>query len=427
VNYSKKISFKKTLVGIISMIALLFLCQSGKAQSPFNGISVQEVTIPAPLVSVIDNALIGPSAPRCWRVYVCMDDPNWELQAIFGDSFFNWATTTTTTFFQSLPNSGAIANAVNSAFFPFLPESEYDSWFTIGEGASGSDPYSSNTTTLSGVPNPFPVFESGSSFLVNDIVGTSVFGLWLPPNSQGQADVNNQLLIAQITTDGLFSMIMNFQFRRLNPDGTIFVPVETLQVTGIFVDGTPGAEPDICPLVFLSVELLSFEATAGDDHVNLNWATASETSNAYFTIEKSIDQIHYEEVSRMEGGGTTQLSNHYSSIDPNPYEGVSYYRLKQTDTNGEFDYSNTKAVEFHSNADLAIYPNPAHDLVTIDSKEGIIESIRITNTSGKVVSNSYAGSTRQIDLKTLDLSPGVYFVEFTLLGGKIDHQRLVIR
>lgn len=409
------------------MMALLFLFQSSSAQSPFNGISVQEVPIPAAIATTIDASLIGPSGPRCWRIFVCMDDANWELQAIFGDATDNWSTTTTTTFYQAALNSGEIANNVNSAFFALEPASEFDSWFTIGAGAGGVDEYDSNTTTLTGSPNPFPIFEGGSSFLVSDIVGSSIFGLWLPPNSEGQPDADNKLLIAQLTTDGIFSMNVNFQFRRLNPDGSVFIPVTTLQVTGVSINGTPGAEPDICPIVFLSVELLSFEATAADDHVNLNWSTASETNNSFFTIEKSIDQVHYEEVTRMDGAGTTQLASHYSTIDPKPFEGVSYYRLKQTDTNGEFEYSNPKAVEFYSDANLAMYPNPAHDLITIDGKEGILESVRITDTNGKVVSTSYPGDVRQINLEELNLRPGVYFVEFKLVSGVIQHQRLVIR
>jgi hypothetical protein len=399
----------------------------GSSQTPFNGVSVQEVPIDATNAATIDALLTGPAGPRCWRIYVCMDDPNWELQAIYGDNTSNWIATTTTTFFQAPFNTGAIATNVNPAFFPLEPASFYDSWFTIGMGPTGLNEYNSSTTTITGIPNPFPTFESGNGFIVNDLVGSSIFGVWLPPNSEGKADADNKLLVAQLTTDGLFSLTINLQFRRLNPNGTVYIPVTTLQVPGIFVNGTPGAEPDVCPIVFLSVELLSFEAEAADDHVNLNWSTATETNNAFFTIEKSRDQVHYEEVLQMAGAGTTQLSNHYTSIDPKPFEGISYYRLKQTDTNGDFEYSNPKAVEFHSISNLSIYPNPAHDLVTIDGKEGAVDLIRITGTNGQVVSESYSGDTRQIDLKRLNLSPGVYFVEFRLVNGMIEHQRLVVR
>ncbi|MCB0762642.1 MAG: T9SS type A sorting domain-containing protein [Flavobacteriales bacterium] len=411
----------KILLGI-ALFAVIFnlFSHSANGQTPFNGMSIQEVAIDPAVIGTIDAALPGASLPRCWRVYICMDDPDYELQAIFGDNNYNWICTTTTNFYQSLPNSNELATGVNPAFFGFIPASVYDSWFTIGLT------YTSNTATVTGSPDPFPTFEAGNSFIVNDNIGTSVIGLWLPPLSEGRADADNKLLIAQITTDGIFSMNLNFQFRRLNSDGTIYFPITTPLVTNVFVDGTPGAEVDVCPIVFLSTELLSFKGEQKEDQVNLYWSTASETNNDFFTIERSQDGVNYEEILQMDGAGTTSLTNHYTAIDSKPLPGVSYYRLKQTDFNGEFEYTDPISVDF-TDFDLTVYPNPAHDQISISGDTKDVRYFRFRDASGQLIREWEKSDGQTFLLGDMNLSSGVYFVEMEYLNGFVQYERLVVR
>ena len=106
----------------------------------------------------------------------------------------------------------------------------------------------------------------------------------------------------------------------------------------------------------LPVELLSFKAVKEETRINLNWTTASEINNDYFTIEKSKDAIIFKEVASISGAGNSTALLHYSTIDPNPYTGVSYYRLKQTDYDGKYKYSSAISVNFNENtAQLKIY------------------------------------------------------------------------
>ncbi len=95
----------------------------------------------------------------------------------------------------------------------------------------------------------------------------------------------------------------------------------------------------------LPIELLSFTASAKNDLVETQWVTSTEINNDYFTVERSVDATNFEEVGRLDGAGnsTTQLS--YGFIDDAPYPGISYYRLKQTDFDGMFSYSDIRAVE----------------------------------------------------------------------------------
>ena len=77
--------------------------------------------------------------------------------------------------------------------------------------------------------------------------------------------------------------------------------------------------------------MISFKAVLANNNVLLNWSTASETNNDYFTIERSIDGINFRSVLTKRGAGNSTSRRNYEAIDDNPIEGQSYYRLKQTD------------------------------------------------------------------------------------------------
>jgi hypothetical protein len=239
----------KNLISFISLVLFCFTSTQFFSQSPFNGISVQEVLIDESVIDIAADMEANmpttdglPGNVRCWRVYVCMDNPYWEVQVIYGDNTAPWSLSTTTSFYQSV-NGGFLANDVNPGFIPFEPASEYDSWFTLGET------YSSTSIFLPGSINPENGFEDGpqSGFMVDDIIGSSVFGAWPNGTSESTPDADNRVLIGQFTTDGIWSATMNFQFLRLNEDFTIYTPVTTVLVNGVTIDGTPGALPVICP------------------------------------------------------------------------------------------------------------------------------------------------------------------------------------
>lgn len=411
---------------LVCLIVGIFCAFSSSAQSPFNGIAIQEVPINAFDLPTIDAELDagngGPASARCWRVYLCLDDPDWELQSYWGDNFNQWFLGTSTEFFQS-SFGGPIASNINSGFYGVIPGLQFDSWFTIGIEASPG-----NSTFLGGGTNPMAEFETGTGFLVNDALGSSVFGVWLPPNSEGRADADNKLLIAQLTTDGTFSGTMNFQFRRLNSDGTVYSPLEWIQVTNVFINGlAPGNAPDLCPIVFLPVELLHFHADPINDQVSLNWATASEVNNDYFTVERSADKENWEEVVRMDGSGSTSNMNQYSTIDSKPLLGTSYYRLRQTDTNGEYSHSQVVPVTFMAE-DIEIYPNPTSDIFYVKGDLSNVNVIQVIDGRGRVVSfDDQTNLSKEWNLMELGLERGVYFVEFILNSGVTVTEKLVLR
>ena len=149
----------------------------------------------------------------------------------------------------------------------------------------------------------------------------------------------------------------------------------------------------------LPVELLNFNATSVDNkHVYVNWATASEINSAYFMVERSADAVHYTAVGRVNASGNTTLTNLYDLTDYTPYQGVSYYRLRQTDFNGDFELFDPVAVNI-SNAFatvMNVYPNPTKESVSVQitSSKNEQGTLLVMDMQGKIV------TVEQVNLKS---------------------------
>ena len=169
----------------------------------------------------------------------------------------------------------------------------------------------------------------------------------------------------------------------------------------------------------LPIELLDFSATLKSDQVELNWSTASELNNDFFTIERTHDLEKFEEVITVKGQGTGNSKSNYTSIDDSPLSGKSYYRLKQTDFDGKFTYSELIKIEnLDFKTQFKIYPNPVVDskfnfeLTGIDP--GMEVPMRIVNVQGTSVFDASYKADQSGRIKTtveLNLvSNGMYMV-----------------
>lgn len=98
--------------------------------------------------------------------------------------------------------------------------------------------------------------------------------------------------------------------------------------------------------VVLPVELLSFNTFVNREGVELRWATATEINNDCFTIERSNDLRMWEVLGFVGGSGTTSRPNSYSFTDTQPLAGIGYYRMKQTDFDGQYKYYGPVAAHF---------------------------------------------------------------------------------
>lgn len=172
----------------------------------------------------------------------------------------------------------------------------------------------------------------------------------------------------------------------------------------------------------LPIELLSFNATTNDlNNVVIEWSTVSQCNNDYFTVEYSQDGYEWEEVSRINGAGNTNTQIDYVCIHRDPYIGLSYYRLKQTDYDEVFEIFHpvTVTVKDKMTIGLKIKPNPAinHiDLEMVYPETGYINSdIRIYNSLGdEVYKKFYIGKLNHINIDISEYKPGLYIVKSKL-------------
>jgi hypothetical protein len=168
----------------------------------------------------------------------------------------------------------------------------------------------------------------------------------------------------------------------------------------------------------LPVSLINFNAYPVLNHVEIVWTTATEINNDFFTIERSKDGINFEPIMQVEGAGNSNQVLNYKETDSQPYEGVSYYRLKQTDFDGQFSYSEIRVVNFNTGTigqSLMIYPNPAiHQLFISLPPMEQQTAIEVLNALGQQVLQLQSinnSSERTLIVLPLDeLSKGVYFI-----------------
>jgi hypothetical protein len=141
--------------------------------------------------------------------------------------------------------------------------------------------------------------------------------------------------------------------------------------------------PNISPL---PITLLKFNAISDGENVTCYWTTVSETNNDYFTVERSRDGLLFEEIGQIDGAGNSTTYIDYSFIDTRPHQGVSYYRLKQTDYDGKISYSSIKSVNLASNnfEILQFSANNGQKSYSVNSTYYPV-SIDVYDLSGKVI------------------------------------------
>ncbi|MCU0439974.1 MAG: T9SS type A sorting domain-containing protein [Raineya sp.] len=174
----------------------------------------------------------------------------------------------------------------------------------------------------------------------------------------------------------------------------------------------------------LPVELLNFEAVYKNDVVHAEWQTASETNNHFFTVEKSNDGKNFSVAGMIDGAGNSSTLKKYKFIDKYPFEGISYYRLKQTDFNGNFKYSKIVSINTAENdsKEIVVYPNPSKGIFHV---ENLNQKITVLNTLGqKILTAEINSNSSKIDLT--EQPTGVYFIEYKL-NNKIQYKKIVIQ
>ncbi len=166
------------------------------------------------------------------------------------------------------------------------------------------------------------------------------------------------------------------------------------------------------------VTWLDFQANKlGSDASVLNWSTSQEMNNDFFTVQHSTDGVHFTDIGIVKGAGNSTSAKHYEYIHADPIMGVNYYRIKQTDFNGTWDYSVIRTVNFGGPVgEVTVSPNPVKGIVTVQIPENVIgeTTVSVINMTGKVVMTKTVTETElnngsaMIDVSSV--KPGAYLI-----------------
>lgn len=154
----------------------------------------------------------------------------------------------------------------------------------------------------------------------------------------------------------------------------------------------------------LPVTLLSFTGKVQGGNVLLSWATTAENNNLYFTVEHSQDGQTFSALGIIAGAGTTGTGQSYSYTDTAAPAGPNYYRLRQTDVDGQSTYSGVVVCMVDTMANIRLYPNPASSALNITGTTGS-GPIVLLDDAGRFVGYLKTGVN---DVSRL--TAGIYFV-----------------
>ncbi len=264
------------------------------------------------------------------------------------------------------------------------------------------------------------IFERGHSALNGGDYSKSILR-WFDIKPEVNTNLNATLAfhyyISELNVNGEnsnFSLFKKMQGEKewnwipseLNPEKRIITAV------GINEMGkwTAGSSDKPLPIV-----LFSWDAKVSGNAIQLSWITAAEINNDYFTIERSHDGRSFETIANIQGKGTTSQSTFYNITDNSPLEGISYYRLKQTDFNGDFEYSRVISVMLETQAEsqVKVFPNPSNGQFNLLYSGQQVSTFRMVDMQGRVVKSGIAEPGIASHINLSQLKQGLYTIIFS--------------
>ena len=282
------------------------------------------------------------------------------------------------------------------------------------------------------------------SFLANAQVLDGIKEAFRGGKGDGYVSRSTAMILAEATLggkgDGYASLstvvVSNISFLGGKGDGYALETTRTTANTPAIFLGGKGDGYACCVDGFgstkikpLPVEFIFFHSLCNQNSVLLKWATASEFNNDYYTIEKSYDAKIFHMIGTVQGAGTSSVIHKYSYVDNEiaSDNGFAYYRLKQTDYNGDITYSDITYVLCNSDLDLFsgnLFPNPANDIVSLvfsTKKSGAVD-MQILDVLGRIIIRKNIGVVEGDNLISADiaaLEEGVYFFKVSGFGSGV--------
>ncbi len=231
----------------------------------------------------------------------------------------------------------------------------------------------------------------------------------------GQSTVNNAFgtLIYTAPTAPVVNVWTLRQFSFVAPNNGQFITVSSLGALGNWNQVDNFQFVNVLP-----IELLYFKTTCKEKGaLFFEWETATETGNSYFTVEGSEDALNWNSLTKVNGAGYSDYNLKYNrSINAN--SNYHYFRLKQTDFNGQSVYSEINYIKCNTGSQqINIYPNPSNDLVMIDFIESQNDvNIKLINLTGQTVIEKTGLGGDKLFIDVSEQAIGIYFIEVNSAG-----------
>ncbi|PKR81158.1 hypothetical protein CW751_06125 [Brumimicrobium salinarum] len=299
-------------------------------------------------------------------------------------------------------------------------------------GAGGSAPIGNDYGCLSTQPNPtwfFLEISNPGTLSIDITAGADIdYAIWGPFPNLTDAQNNCSSYGPPVDCSYSTSSIEQANISGVN-SGEVYVLLVTNYASVIqsIVVNEAASNSASTDCTILPIQLISFEATANSREVNLKWGTATETQCDYYEIQRSQNGLFWETIGFEKGSGTSNIESSYYKIDKKPYRGISYYRLKQVDFNGQFELLPIRSVEFSTNKrEINLSPNPTKDWFNISANNSKIKEVSIKDNNGKEVIHLTDYNNATVFINCESLTPGVYIVEISTTDHQVYYKRIVI-
>jgi hypothetical protein len=235
---------------------------------------------------------------------------------------------------------------------------------------------------------------------VSDISSVNLMD-YLTPNG-GVSNINN------LYTNGL-SMNAEFKLSGLTVGQTYYLYVDGNGGTSstFYIEALNGCQT--CNTI-LPIELVNFDYSCNNEILKLEWITASEKDNEYFTILGSTDANEWLEIGMKIGAGYSSEIKHYEFDVPSQYSYLKYFKLAQHDYDSHFKFSNIISVDCEAENLIDFYPNPFNNELNFTVKSNEPVSYEITTVLGQIV-NSGVISKDNSRVSLEDLASDIYFIK----------------
>jgi hypothetical protein len=185
-----------------------------------------------------------------------------------------------------------------------------------------------------------------------------------------------------------------------------------------------------CTIV-IPVRLSTFEGKISNRNAALYWQTASETNSSHFVVERSTDGVNFGNAGRVAAAGNTAQTSSYNFTDVNVPTGRLYYRLKQVDVDGRFEYSGTIVLQNRQNGfQFTVSPNPASAFITVQYNGPAEQDtdIKLYDVQGKLVQQSKLNKGQAMVRLTIEpLHAGTYIVKIQNSAVSESHKVIVAK